>query len=239
MLEKNKGKVVAPANGSRMGYSHEEVKLIVEYLANLPKTGNLAQINIEFTWMVLLEMFEGMRIGEICGLHVEDIIQIDGVPCIAVNTGRGQGIKSMSSIRIIPIHEVLLNLDFLAYANNSRNQLFPAMYTNDSSGMVTKKYTRRVLNMRKELQLPYNKSLRHSVMAKLSGISTPYIAKTILGHSMHFISGVYTRPDMAFLSRELNLVGYGFNIFKSLGVEPLSDEIIAKQIKLLPQKEEI
>lgn len=67
MLEK-KGRVVAREIS---GYSHEELKLIVEYLSNLPKTGNLGQRNIEFTWMVLFEMFEGMRVGEICGLHVE------------------------------------------------------------------------------------------------------------------------------------------------------------------------
>ena len=234
MLEK-KEKVVAR---TRSGYSHEELKLIVEYLSNLPKTGNLGQRNIEFIWMVLFEMFEGMRVGEICGLHAEDIIQIDGVPCIAVNTDRECPVKSMSSIRIIPIHEVLLNLNFLGYVLNSRNLLFPAMYSRDRFGRTTRNYSRRVFNMRKELQLPDMRSLRHSFTAKLSGISIPYVTATILGHSIS-TSGVYTSPDMTFLLRELNLVGYGFNIFKLLNVEPLSDEIIAKHVKLLPQKEEI
>ena len=236
MLEK-KEKVVFPAKAIRMGYSHEELKLIVEYLSNLPKTGNLGQRNIEFTWMVLFEMFEGMRAGEICGLHTEDIIQVDGVSCIAVNTGRGEGIKNMSSIRIIPIHEVLLNLDFLGYVLNSRNLLFPKMYSRDRSGIRTRKYSRRILNMRKELQLS-NKSFRHDFVSKLSGISIPYVAATILGHRLS-TPEIYHKPDMTLLSQELNLVGYGFNIFKTLGIEPISDEIIAKQVTLLPQKEEI
>lgn len=233
MLEKNK-KVVAQ---TRSGYSHEELKLIVEYLAGLPKTGNLGQRNIEFIWMVLFEMFEGMRVGKICGLNAEDIIQLDGIPCITIDTDRGQHIKSMSCIRIIPIHEVLLNLNFLEYVINSQNILFPAMYTKDSSGMATRKYSRRILNMRKELQLPDKRSFRHNVASKLSGISTPYFTAMILGHRIS-TSGVYTRPDMTVLSRELNLVGYGFNIFKILDVEPVSDEFIAKQVKLLPKKEE-
>lgn len=231
MLEK-KEKVVAR---TRSGYSHEELKLIVEYLSNLPKTGNLGQRNIEFTLMVLLEMFEGMRVGEICGLHAEDIIQVDGVPCIAVNTDRECPVKSMSCVRTIPIHEVLLNLDFLGYVLNSRDLLFPKMYSKDRFGRTTRNYSRRVFNMRKELQLPDKRSLRHNVAEKLSGISTPYVTAIILGHSIS-TSRVYCKPDMAILSRELNLVGYGFNIFKILDVEPITDEIISKQVKLLPQK---
>jgi integrase len=227
MLEK-KEKVV-PQRIS--GYSQEELKLIVEYLANLPKTGNSCQRNIEFTWMVLLEMFEGMRTGEICALHVEDIIQIDGIPCITVNR------DNLSYLRIIPIHEVLLNLNFLEYVINSRNLLFLAMYTNDSSGMAKRKYTRRILNMRKELQLPDKRSFRHNVAAKLSGVSTyPHIPERILGHKLPESASPCKSLNMTILSRELNLVGYGFNIFKILNVEPISDENIAGQIKLLPQK---
>ena len=226
-MSEKKEKVVAQTHS---GYSHEEVRLIVEYLAGLPKTGNMGQRNIEFAWMVLSEMFEGMRAGEICGLHAEDIIQTDGIPCITLNK------DDISYLRIIPIHEVLLNLDFLGYVLNSRNLLFPAMYTKESFGRTTRNYTRRILNMRKELQLPDKRSFRHNVAAKLSGISTPVIAATILGHSIP--ESAYSKtPDMSVLSRELNLVGYGFNIFKTLNVEPLSEINIAEQVKLLPQKQ--
>ena len=225
-MSEKKEKVVAQTHS---GYSHEEVKRIVEYLAGLPKTGNMGQRNIEFAWMVLFEMFEGMRAGEICGLHAEDIIQTDGIPCITVNK------DNISYLRIIPIHEVLLSLDFLGYVINCRNLLFPAMYSKDSSGRITRNYSRRKLNMREELQLPDKRSFRHNVAAKLSGISTPVIAATILGH-IHSTFGTYHKPDMSVLSRELNLVGYGFNIFKTLNMEPLSEKIIAEQVKLLPQK---
>ena len=224
-MSEKKEKVVARTH---LGHSHEELKLIVEYLAGLSKAGNLGQRNIEFTWMVLFEMFEGMRVGEICGLHVEDIFQVDGVPCITVNK------DNPSYLRIIPIHEVLLNLDFLGYVLNSRDLLFPKMYSKNSSGRAARNYSRRILNMRKELLLP-NKSFRHSFASKLSGISIPYVTKTILGHSIS-TSGVYCKPDMSVLSRELNLIGYGFNIFKTLNMEPLSEKIIAEQVKVLPQK---
>ena len=223
MLEKNKGKVVAR---TQSGYSHEELKLIVGYLTSMSK---YVPKDIDYTWIFLLELFQGMRVGEVCGLSSKDIINVDDVPCIAINTGRGKFFTNMSCIRTIPIHEVLLNLDFLGYVNNRTDKLFTAM--------SQRTYLARKRRINKATLIPA-KNLRITFATALSGISIPYVTATILGHRLS-TSGIYHRPDMAFLSRELNLVGYGFNIFKIFDVEPVSDEIIAKQIKLLPQKEEI
>jgi len=223
MLEKKGGVVAREISG----HSHEELKLIVGYLTSMSK---YVPKDIDYTWIFLLELFQGMRVGEVCGLSSKEIINVDDVPCIAINTGRGKFFKNMSCIRTIPIHEVLLNLDFLGYVNSRTDKLFTTM--------SQRTYLARKRRLHKKILIPA-KDLRITFATALSGISTPCIAARILGHSIPSTSEVYRKPDMSVLSRELNFVGYGFNIFKTLGIKPVSDEIIAKQVKLLPQKEEI
>lgn len=82
-------------------------------------------------------------------------------------------------------------------------------------------------------------SLRYNFISALNNTSrVPYAVKTLAGHSHTDItSRIYTVEELASLNSELNRLKYDFNIFEIFGVEPLSDEEIAEQIKQLPVKE--
>jgi integrase len=83
-------------------------------------------------WVPLIAYFTGMRINEICQLYLDDIVHLNGLPCIHVGSGReGQHLKSKYCQRTLPIHPKLIELGLLRYiedvkASGSRH-LFPGL----------------------------------------------------------------------------------------------------------------
>lgn len=62
-------------------------------------------------WLPLIALFTGARLGEICQLKITDIKKEENVYCIDINEDdEDKSIKTKdSSVRIIPIHKVLLD----------------------------------------------------------------------------------------------------------------------------------
>jgi integrase len=83
-------------------------------------------------WLPLLGRLTGMRLEEICQLHVADFITLQGVDCIRIDDGHeSQKLKNSSSRRTLPIHPELIQLGLLDYVNAQRTQdsdrLFPEL----------------------------------------------------------------------------------------------------------------
>ena len=94
-----------------------------------------------FYWGPILAAYTGARREELLGLAPDDIMSIDGIPCINIRANANRGLKSEAAKRIIPLHEHLLELGFLEFsatrqATNGR-ALFPELVptnTSDSFG---------------------------------------------------------------------------------------------------------
>jgi integrase len=72
-------------------------------------------------WVPILGLFTGCRLGEICQAMCKDIIVVDGVHCLAVSDdGDGQRTKTESSLRVLPLHQSLLDLGFLAFVQERK-----------------------------------------------------------------------------------------------------------------------
>ena len=70
-------------------------------------------------WIPILGLFTGARLNELCQLDRSDIVEIDGVWCIDINNKNDKKLKNLSSIRVIPIHSILLNeLSFLEFVKS-------------------------------------------------------------------------------------------------------------------------
>nr|WP_321442572.1 site-specific integrase [uncultured Cohaesibacter sp.] len=91
-------------------------------------------------WVPLLSLWTGMRLGECCQLHCDDIKQIDGVWCIIIQeTKDGEGldeadkkrVKTSSGERFVPIHSALERLGFINFALQQKQakhvRLFPEL----------------------------------------------------------------------------------------------------------------
>ena len=92
-------------------------------------------------WIPLIGLYQGMRLNEICQLYLDDILVVDGLPCIRIqaNRQRKQRVKNSSSIRTIPIHSTLLKLGFLDFClrrmrqkSRKNDQLFEELTQTES-----------------------------------------------------------------------------------------------------------
>ncbi|WP_231576701.1 site-specific integrase, partial [Brevundimonas sp. KM4] len=76
-------------------------------------------------WVPLIALFSGMRMNEICQLHVADIHRLDCVDCFFVTEGpsdadNGKRLKTAASERFIPIHPQLVEIGFLSFVEQRR-----------------------------------------------------------------------------------------------------------------------
>ena len=62
----------------------------------------------EFYWIPLIALFSGMRLGEICPLYLDNIKKVKTRWCFNLQEEEGRddkGLKTISSRRILPIHD--------------------------------------------------------------------------------------------------------------------------------------
>lgn len=116
----------------RKVYAPEDLKKIVAFL---PSPVNRP----ERYWIPLIGMYSGMRLGEICGLHLEDVKQLDGIWCFDVNDEQDKRLKNLSSKRVIPVHPYLIEKGFLEFAETlkkkgGQKRLWPNLKRRESDG---------------------------------------------------------------------------------------------------------
>ncbi len=107
----------------RKVYTPDDIKKIV---AALPSPADKPERH----WIPLIGMFSGMRLGELCGLHLEDVKQIDGIWCFDVNGEDDKRLKTLSSKRVIPLHPSLVQLGFLDFVDTMKEKGHPRMWPN-------------------------------------------------------------------------------------------------------------
>jgi integrase len=77
----------------------------------------------------LIGCYSGMRIEEICQMHLSDIKYLDNIWLFDLNREMGKKLKNDSSVRKVPIHSALITLGFLDYVQELRDEgetlLFP------------------------------------------------------------------------------------------------------------------
>ena len=152
-------------------------------------------------WCVLIGVFTGMRLNEICSLYLDNIIQ---VKC----NGRGKRwcfnileeshrtdkhLKNVSSQRIVSIHDTLIDLGFLEFVellkkrHKNRERLFHELKLSEGSYIrnVSRFFNQRYLT---KLGLKTKRktfhSLRHTVInhLKQKGVDISYV-NDLVGHT--------------------------------------------------------
>jgi integrase len=80
-------------------------------------------------WLPILGLYTGCRIEEICSRYSSDVVKSNGVWCLDIHENRpDQSIKNMASVRLVPLHPVVLELGFLDYINSLGDGLiFPSL----------------------------------------------------------------------------------------------------------------
>jgi len=167
-------------------------------LNNTHKPGRLIVEDYNF-WAPIVSIFTGMRMEEILQLWTNDIMTIDGIPCIDVNEDirKGKQLKTLkSSPRLIPVHSELINIGFLDYvaaAMKARSRLlFPTAQRspmeNDKIGRLGTYYTKAFAAIGDKIEAPEEydfHALRNTFYTALEAKNkneTPFPAQFLMGH---------------------------------------------------------
>lgn len=166
-------------------------------------------------WGMLLGMFTGARLNEICQLDIADVQQ-DGDTWFLNITDEGDDnkrIKSKAGRRKVPLHSELIRLGFLDFVDSRRDgtRLFP-----DYSYSANGGYGRNLGRWCNESFLPklgikqpglVFHSLRHTVVTRLSQADVPEpIVQCIVGHARSGVTQeVYNREGYTLTQLKENI----------------------------------
>lgn len=109
---------------NREPYTDEEISKIFDLIKN---------DTLENRFITYIAAYQGMRLKEITQLQKEDIVKIGDIFCISINTKEDKTTKTKKSVRIIPIHNKLLELGLLEFVNSKDKELFTISNKNFSS----------------------------------------------------------------------------------------------------------
>jgi len=177
-------------NKDRDAYTQDDIKKLLAldiYNSKLKFTYNTKP---HLIFVPLIGLLMGMRLNEICQLYIDDIQQIDGIYCIDINDKLDKRVKYPSSLRLVPIHPLLIKNGFLKYVNSldkrKNKRVFPQLQFTQSKGYsnaMSKSFQR--LN-RKHITTNPKKvfhSFRHTFINNLKQAQIPEsIISQIVGH---------------------------------------------------------
>jgi integrase len=161
---------------------------------------NVVKLQNPYYWAFLIGIFTGARTNEFLQMKIEDVLQDDNVWMFSINEEGDKSVKTINSIRKVPVHPTLILLGFLDYVkilkSKGAKQLFPEL-TRQKGG-----YSAKVSAHYNELFLPsvgvwkprikVLYCTRHTFINRCfhKGLDTNII-KSIVGHSQSFTFGVY------------------------------------------------
>jgi integrase len=203
------------ADQERNVYSLDDVRSIVTNLPHEKETP-------ERYWIPLIGLYSGLRLNEICQLHIEDVVEVDGHWCWNINDAGNKRLKNAASARVIPIHPKLIQLGLIDYYEGTKAANHPRLWMNlahiDLHGYtngIGKWYARYNREYVTDDPKKVFHSMRHTVadMLKQKGVSEALIAE-MLGHAHKSITssryGKRYQPKV--LLEALTHLDYGIEI---------------------------
>ncbi|MBU1000951.1 MAG: site-specific integrase [Proteobacteria bacterium] len=143
-------------------------------------------------WVPLIGLHQGMRLNEICQLHLVDIRTVDGFWCFDINDGtEDKRLKTSSSRRVIPIHPVLIEMGLLEHVEKLRcsgqQRLFPELRfgRHGYADATSKWFARYKLRCGLVSRSKVFHSFRNTVSTQLKAVGVSLgVAAQILGHAL-------------------------------------------------------
>ena len=212
------------ARDERDRYSEKELKVIFS------KQNYLHYTNVETGryanyWVPLIAVFTGMRVNEIASLYLDNVRQIGGnhrgkrwcIDVLEEPKRPDKRLKNLSSRRIVPLHNILLELGFLDYLNLikkvpvgennlERTRVFEELTYRDGTyaRSVSRFWNFRYLPLLGLKKTTLNlHSLRHTCIDNLKQIGVePHFISELVGHSQGSITldryGKNYNPDILY-----------------------------------------
>ncbi|MBS1050245.1 site-specific integrase [Gluconobacter japonicus] len=124
-----------------------------------------------YAGIVMVALYTGMRLGEICNLRCQDIENIQEVACFRIcqHAEDNWSPKSAAGIRIVPIHSQLISLGIMSFVQPNQHFLFPDLPTS-RDGVRGAAFGQTFSRLKDKLGLPPEVAFhgfRHTVSTKL------------------------------------------------------------------------
>jgi integrase len=165
-------------------------------------------------WCPWIAAYTGARMGELTQLRAEDVLTVDGVPCIRITPEAGT-VKTRKP-RTVPLHGHLIKQGFLSFVKGRKGPLFYNPTQNASVENKSAPRRPRAVKQRERLagwirelgvtdeELSPTHGFRHSfkAIAARSGILEKY-SDAITGHAHATVARRYGAPTVSDLAEAL------------------------------------
>lgn len=151
LIEKNYADVLTPpkialrADEERHVYTVEDIQKLVKGLKAVADNGELVD-RPERYWLPMIGLFSGLRLNEICQLHIGDVVDEGGIYCFKVQSEEDgtKNVKTAAAIRTVPVHKTLIELGFIEYFKECVKSGQPRLWmklTLDSRGKYNRNFS--------------------------------------------------------------------------------------------------
>ncbi|MDQ7072768.1 MAG: tyrosine-type recombinase/integrase [Gammaproteobacteria bacterium] len=108
---------------------------------------NSRQTHSYYYWLPRIALYTGMRLNEICQLHLSDIKEVEGIVVFDINDDQEKTLKTKSSKRYVPIHSRLIDMGLLDRVEALRNQGKERLFEELNYNVVDQNYIAGRLKM--------------------------------------------------------------------------------------------
>ncbi|EII3144999.1 tyrosine-type recombinase/integrase [Vibrio parahaemolyticus O3:K56] len=193
LIEKNVFKAIKAPKSRVAKASQQRDRWQLKELKKLFSSSEYRKKDVQFNWTTKIQLYHGCRPSEVCQLTTSDIQIIEGVPCITISDSEAdQRLKTSNALRIVPLHNQLINEGFLEYVQGRREQKQKQLFDYKPHG-DNKDWSFRYRTNLGKLQTaigmkpnarPTAYSFRHTFIDELKIADTPeHIVAEIVGHA--------------------------------------------------------
>ncbi|MDF4559940.1 tyrosine-type recombinase/integrase [Vibrio parahaemolyticus] len=193
LIERNVFKAIKAPKSRVAKASQQRDRWQLKELKKLFSSSEYRKKDVQFNWTTKIQLYHGCRPSEVCQLTTSDIQIIEGVPCITISDSEAeQRLKTSNALRIVPLHNQLINEGFLEYVQGRREQKQKQLFDYKPHG-DNKDWSFRYRTNLGKLQTaigmkpnarPTAYSFRHTFIDELKIANTPeHIVAEIVGHA--------------------------------------------------------
>ncbi|HCG7227324.1 TPA: tyrosine-type recombinase/integrase [Vibrio parahaemolyticus] len=193
LIEKNVFKAIKAPKSRVAKASQQRDRWQLKELKKLFSSSEYRKKDAQFNWTTKIQLYHGCRPSEVCQLTTSDIQIIEGVPCITISDSEAdQRLKTSNALRIVPLHNQLINEGFLEYVQGRQEQKQKQLFDYKPHG-DNKDWSFRYRTNLGKLQTaigmkpnarPTAYSFRHTFVDELKIADTPeHIVAEIVGHA--------------------------------------------------------
>lgn len=113
----------------REGFTDSDIKKLFSTEIHSAESKKKSKYNYQY-WIPLLGLYSGGRLDELCQLHTDDVIEVEGIWCISINRNtKNKKLKNASSERVVPLHSKLIEIGFLKFVEYQRSKKQERLFT--------------------------------------------------------------------------------------------------------------